>query len=78
MLVSSTRTCVCVVSILALLVPAAFFSALNPGISATNVANLNPTTNTTIDAGAVPFLNDALRADLLVISRGISIILLVV
>lgn len=65
-----------VISILALLVPTAFFSALNPGVSANNLAAA--AANTTGDSGTEPFINDALRADFLAISRGISIILLVV
>lgn len=66
-----------VISILALLVPTAFFSALNPGVSANNLAAA-AAANTTGDSGAEPFINDALRADFLAISRGISVILLVV
>lgn len=69
-------------SVLALLVPAAFFSALNPGVAANAAAtaavlaaDLN---NTTTDAGSKPFLTDALRNDFLSISRGISVLLLIV
>ncbi|KAF8521153.1 hypothetical protein JB92DRAFT_3111300 [Gautieria morchelliformis] len=67
------------IGVLALLVPAAFFAALNPGVASSNNAAVATGTNATIaGAGTEPFLSDTLRADLLAMSRGISILLLIV
>lgn len=53
---------------MALLVPAAYFAALDRGVASTI------TTNTA--AGSV--VNDAMRGDLLKMSRGLAVILLLV
>jgi len=61
------------IGVLSLLIPAAFFSALNPG-----VAQVTATAADTTAGTAGSFLTDSLRADLLKISRGMGIILLIV
>ena len=67
------------VSVLALLVPTAFFSALKPGPTAANLAGLPTGTNSSLaQAEGNMFLTDTLRANFLAISRGISVILLIV
>ncbi|KAF8530094.1 hypothetical protein BU17DRAFT_35676 [Hysterangium stoloniferum] len=57
------------IGVLSLLIPAAFFSALNPG-----VAQVVATAASVTDS----FLTDALRDELLKISRGMGVILLIV
>ncbi|KAF8582412.1 hypothetical protein K439DRAFT_1413364 [Ramaria rubella] len=67
------------IGILALLLPAAFFAALNPGVSTNTLITLATKTNSSlVGTGTEPFINDTLRGNFLSISRGMAIILLIV